>query len=271
MNPSTTSNEDSVSAIDPLDRNHGPGDNGGDVEPDRIMWRTSPIDRRGVAIAAATFVLATAALIGVGSVIVEWWEASRFGEWDSDLIRRLEDGRSGGTTTFAEYVSQSGDTLTKILLGVALLPVMLWLFRRWHEWSLIVGGLVLEVCIFGVSSMVVGRERPPVEQLDGAPTNSFPSGHIAAATVFYLGLAVVVFMRTERRGPRIVAAVIGIAVPLAMAWSRMYLGMHYITDAIAGIGLGVLVLIVMYRVVHRTLPDHESPAAHDRAAVRASA
>jgi membrane-associated phospholipid phosphatase len=236
------------------------------VEPDRIMWRSSPIDRGGFGIALLTFVIATACSIGIGFAIVEWWDGSSLGEWDADINRRLEAGRTSGATTVAEYVSQSSDTITKILLGVILIPVMLWLFRRWHEWTLIIGGLVLEVCIFGLSSMIVGRERPPVEQLDGAPTDSFPSGHIAAATVFYAGLAVVIFMRTERRGPRIIAAIIGVGMPVAVAWARMYLGMHYITDAIAGVALGVVTLAVMYRIVHRTLPDHESPAAHDRAA-----
>jgi membrane-associated phospholipid phosphatase len=242
-----------------------PGEGPDLVEPDRIMWKSSPIDRRGFGIALLTFVLATACTIGIGLAIVEWWDGSGPGEWDADINRRLEAGRTDARTTFAEYVSQSSDTLTKILLGLALIPVTLWLFRRWHEWTIIVGGLILEVCIFGLSSMVVGRERPPVEQLDGAPTDSFPSGHIAAATVFYAGLALVIFMRTERRGPRIVAAIIGVAMPLGIAWARMYLGMHYLTDAIAGVAIGVLVLAVMHRIVHRTLPERESPAAHDRA------
>ena len=239
------------------------------VEPDRIKWKSSPIDRHGFGIAVLTFVIATACSIGAGFAIVEWWDGSRLGEWDADINRRLEAGRTSGTTTVAEYVSQSSDTLTKILLGVALIPVTLWLFRRWHEWTIIVGGLILEVCIFGLSSVIVGRERPPVEQLDGAPTDSFPSGHIAAATVFYAGLAVVIFMRTERRGPRTIAVIIGVGVPVAMTWARMYLGMHYLTDAIAGVVIGVVVLAVMHRIVHRTLPEWESPAVHDRAAAKA--
>ena len=70
-------------------------------------------------------------------------------------------------------------------------------------------------------------------------------------------------------GPRVVAAIIGVGMPLGVAWSRMYLGMHYITDAIAGVVLGVVVLTVMFRIVHRTLPEYESPAAHDRAAAAA--
>lgn len=229
-----------------------------------IRWRQSPIDRRGLVEIATTFVLGTAVLTAVGLAIVEWWDTSAAGRAEADVNRWLEDARTPGRTTFFEYASQSSDTLTKILFGVVLLPVFLWLFRRWHEYALVFGGLVVEVCVFGLSSELVARDRPPVEQLDGAPTNSFPSGHIAAATVFFGGLAVVVFMQTSRRGPRILAAVVGVVTPVGVAIARLYLGMHYVSDAVAGIGLGIVVLVVMYRVVHRTLPPAESPELHDR-------
>lgn len=236
--------------------------------PDRrpeIDWRTSPIDRTGWWMMLATFVSAAAVLTVAGLAIVQWWDGSAVGRRDADLIRWFEDQRTPSLTRTAELVSLASDTLTKVIIGVALIPVCLWLFRRWHEYALIVGGLVVEVCAFGLSSQLVGRDRPPVEQLDGAPTNSFPSGHIAAATVFYVGLALVIGMRTTRLGPRIVAAVIAVVMPLGMVASRLYLGMHYLSDAVAGMALGGVVLAVMWRVVHRTLPLEESPAFHDRA------
>lgn len=228
-----------------------------------IDWRTSPIDRTGWLLMVMTFVSTASVLTAVGLAVVEWWDGSRLGRRDADLIRWIEDRRSASLTSVAELVSLASDTLTKVLLGVVLIPVCLWLFRRWHEYALIVGGLIVEVSAFGLSSKLVGRERPPVEQLDGAPTNSFPSGHIAAATVFYVGLALVIFMRTRRRGPRAVAVVIAVVMPLGMVLSRLYLGMHYLSDAVAGVALGAVVLAVMWRVVHRTLPLEESPQLHD--------
>lgn len=229
-----------------------------------IAWKQSPIDRHGLLVMIATFVLATATSTAVGWMVVEWWEPSAAGRADERINLWLEDARTGDWNTVAERTSMLSDTLTKVLLGVALLPVFLWLFRRWHEYALVFGGLLLEVSIFGVSTMLVGRERPPVERLDGAPTNSWPSGHIAAATVFYVGLAVVIFMRTRRAGPRVVGVVIGVAATVGVAVSRLYLGMHYLTDAVAGVVIGLVTLAVMYHVVHRTLPTDESPHLHDR-------
>ena len=240
------------------------------VEPRSIAWRTSPLDRHGLLVMFLTFVGMTGALTLIGLAVVQWWDGSSTGEVDADINRWLEDARTGRVTTIAEYVSQSSDTITKILLGLVLAPVMLWLFRRWHEYAVIFGALVLEVCVFGLSSSLVGRDRPPVEQLDGAPTDSFPSGHIAAATVFFVGLAVVIFMRTTRRGPRAIAVAIGVVMPLGIAWSRLYLGMHYVTDAIAGVVLGLVSLGVTRWAVLRTLPADESPARHDIVAASGS-
>lgn len=243
-------------------------DQGHDTDNDTnpgIDWRTSPIDRSGWLLMLGTFLSTAAILTVTGLAILEWWDGSAAGDADADLIRWFEDQRSESLTSAAELVSLASDTLTKVILGVVLIPVCLWLFRRWHEYALIVGGLLVEVSAFGLSSQLVGRERPPVEQLDGAPTNSFPSGHIAAATVFYVGLALVIFMRTQRRGPRAVAVVIAVVMPIGMTLSRLYLGMHYLSDAVAGMVLGVVVLAVMWRVVHRTLPADESPRLHDRA------
>ena len=240
------------------------------VEPTEIRWKTSPIDKHGAGLMLGTFVVMTAILTAVGFAIVEWWDGSAAGEADADLNRWFEERRTPAWNDAAEIVSNSGDSIAKILAGVLFIPLFLWLFRRWHEYALIVGGLVVEVCIFGLSSTLVGRERPPVEQLDGAPTDSFPSGHLAAAVVFYGGIALVFFMRTRRPGLRAVGVVFAAVGIVTAGLARLYQGMHYITDEIASLVLSTVVLAVMWKVVHRTLPPEESPEAHDRAAVRAS-
>ena len=150
------------------------------------------------------------------------------------------------------------NTETKIALGLTLLPLMLWMFRRWHEWTFIVGGLILEVAVFGTTAKVIARDRPPVEQLDGAPTNSWPSGHIAAAVVFYGGLAIVIwcnprFNRVSRTG----AVCIAIVAPAIVIISRLYLGMHYLTDALGGVVLGLTALAIVW---HLLLKPDESQA-----------
>ena len=143
------------------------------------------------------------------------------------------------------YTSMLSATLTMIVLSAALLPVLLLTFHSWREWTQIVVGLLLESAIFITAATLVGRDRPDVERLDAAPTNSFPSGHIAAATVFYLGLALVVGDHVASRALRTCAIALAATAVLVVIHSRLYRGMHYPTDALAGVTLGIAVLIVV--------------------------
>jgi len=243
-------------ANDDQDRDRQPG------------WKVAPLDKRGVAAIVATYVVMTGVLTLIGLAIVEWGESSRLGEADADVNRWLERRRTDRWTELAEIGSLLSDTLTKILLGIVLLPVCLWLFRRWHDWTLLFAGLLLEVSIFGTTATLVGRDRPPVEQLDGAPTDSFPSGHIAAAIVFYVGLAMVIFWQTRNVAARTIAVVIAVSAPSAVALSRLYLGMHYPSDALAGAALAVVSLAVVRWALMRTIHRAEPDAVHAPTAAR---
>lgn len=218
------------------------------ITPD-IAWTTPPVGGTDLGRIAAAWLMLVVGLTLAGAAVVAWWESSRFGVADADVNRWFERRRTETWTSVAEFASAFSDTRTVVVVGVVTLPLFLWLLRRWNDYAFVFGGLVLEVTSFVVVSMLVGRDRPPVEQLDGAPTNSFPSGHIAASVVLYSGLMLVVYAQTRRRGPRVAATVIGVGVPAAVIASRLYLGMHYPTDAIAGVALGVVVLVVMWHVV----------------------
>ena len=224
-------------------------------------WRVAPLDRRGVATILVAYVVMTAVLTAVGFALVEWWDEHAVGEWDGDVNQWFEDGRTDTWTSLSRWGSGLSDTLTKIVLCALLLPLFLWLFRRWHDWTLLVAGLLLEVTTFVTSATLVGRDRPPVEQLDSAPTNSFPSGHIAASVVFYAGLAIVVWWHTRNTLVRAVFAVIAVVAPATVIVSRLYRGMHYPTDAIAGVALGVASLLVVRAAVLRTISHAPTPDA----------
>ena len=70
-------------------------------------------------------------------------------------------------------------------------------------------------------------------------------------------------MRTRRRWVRVVGVSIAVLGIGATTLARLYQGMHYLTDAVAGMVLGAAVLAVMWHVIHRTLPADESPELHD--------
>ncbi|UZN01751.1 phosphatase PAP2 family protein [Cellulomonas sp. S1-8] len=143
---------------------------------------------------------------------------------------------------------------TEFLIGACVLAIALtwWRTRQW--WYAIVPGLAVAVqaVIFLSSSLVVGRERPDVDQLDHAPpTSSYPSGHTGAAAAFYLTLAMQA-QRIERPVLRWLVTVLCVLVPVAVGVARAYRGMHSPTDVIVGFLNGATCAVLSWNYLRRT-------------------
>jgi undecaprenyl-diphosphatase len=127
----------------------------------------------------------------------------------------------------------------------AVIGLVLALERSWRRLTLVVvavgGGLALNVLM----KLAFHRARPVFDDpLLTLATYSFPSGHVAGSTIFY-GLGVVlVFAETSRPLWRALALV-GAALMIALvAFSRMYLGVHYLSDVSAAFAEGVAWLAI---------------------------
>jgi undecaprenyl-diphosphatase len=83
----------------------------------------------------------------------------------------------------------------------------------------------------------VGRLRP--EFVPHPSADSFPSGHTLAAAILGAGLVVVYLPVCRRAWQRAALFAGGVAWPLLIGLSRIYLGRHYLTDVLGGLLLGV--------------------------------
>ena len=162
------------------------------------------------------------------------------------------------------------ETTTKVVVTAVLAVVFLWLWRRWFEPVFLVVSLVIEAAAFIVVTTVVGRDRPDVPRLDSSPVgSSFPSGHVAAAAA-YAAIAVVVFWHTRKRWARILVVLVAVLVPVIVALSRMYRGMHFLSDTIAGAVLGCAAVALTAVVLARSpegvvIVDPKAEAGHPTA------
>jgi undecaprenyl-diphosphatase len=148
-------------------------------------------------------------------------------------------------------------TLTVIAVTAGLALALRWWRGRWHESLVLITVMVGEIVLFLAASATTHQDRPPVPRLDRAPpTSSYPSGHTAAAVALYGCLAVLVVWIFGRRPAARLAATVLALIPLFVAFSRVYRGMHYPSDVIAGALLGGLWLLLVIRTL---LPRRPRP------------
>jgi membrane-associated phospholipid phosphatase len=196
---------------------------------------------------ACAIVLAVA-LVGVGWVLAKVVHDDGIGRADSGLSRWVAGERNHDLNDVTAVTSEVGGTLTVAALAVLAVAVAALVWRRWREPMLVAVAVAGEVGIFLLVTMLVDRERPPVRHLDEAPpTSSFPSGHTAATIVLWGALAVLANERARSALVRNLFLVLAFVVPLLVASSRMYRGMHFLTDVLGGMLLGGLWLLATVR------------------------
>jgi membrane-associated phospholipid phosphatase len=156
----------------------------------------------------------------------------------------------------ATYIGTTlAQTTTAIGVTVVVALFLRWHLGRWHESGIFVTIMAGELLIFLGVTATVHRSRPPVARLDIAPpTSSFPSGHTAAAMALYGGIAIMVLWVWGRRPATAIIAGVLFCVPVIVALSRLYRGMHYPTDVLGGALLGSFWLCL----VTTTLLRHEA-------------
>ena len=116
----------------------------------------------------------------------------------------------------------------------------------WRLAAVPVVATVLQQAIFLIAANIVDRPRPLVAQLDEAPpTASYPSGHVGASTTLYLTFALLA-LQIGAAWLRRLTVIVCVAVPLLVAFGRLYRGMHHLTDVGAAFLNGVTCALLTY-------------------------
>ncbi len=143
-----------------------------------------------------------------------------------------------------------------ILSLISIIAVTLLIMHRRRLQALIFGATVITAQVAAeVIKALVARPRPDlVTHHDLVYSASFPSGHSAMAPVVYLTLAAILAAGEPRREVRAVIFVSAVLLVIGVGVSRVYLGVHWPTDVLAGWALGAIIALAAMTALSRTAP-----------------
>ena len=186
---------------------------------------------------AASAVVAAGA-IGVGVLLGMVHQHAGFARWDARLAQFGADHASEWTTRVLLDVSfVFGSTPGVIMLGLAVGAIEM--IRRPSRavplfLAVALGGQLL---LSNSIKLIVERARPDILPLSAAAGTSFPSGHTTAAAASMATFALLLGRGRSRRTKVVLAAIAG-GLAASVACSRVFLGVHWFTDVLAGLALG---------------------------------
>lgn len=204
-----------------------------------------------VLVAALLIVLAIWAFIAIADAVKEG-HTQRFDDW---AIRALRKPNDPSETIGPSWMQEAARDVTA-LGGVVVLTLVtcavagyLWLRERYHALWLVlvatVGGQLLSTAL----KHVFHRPRPElVAHLSRVYTTSFPSGHSMLSAVVYLTLGTLLASFVDERRLKFYFVSVAMFLTLIVGISRVFMGVHYPTDVLAGWSAGLAWALVCWLV-----------------------
>jgi undecaprenyl-diphosphatase len=172
---------------------------------------------------------------------------------DHAVLAWMVQHRHPGLTSLAIAVTNGGSPVGVAVIAVVAAAVSWWRVGSARPAILILTTLGVAGAISTLTKMIVGAHRPArAVQLVIETDPSFPSGHVTGTLALLATLAAVI---GHHNGRAVSAAVIALAAAatVAIALTRLYLGVHWVTDIVGGLLLGAAAVVGAYVAYRRMM------------------
>lgn len=218
----------------------------------QIVWlqaRLSPTGYQGLRLTLGVLMMVGGAWL-FGGVAEDVIDRDPLTQVDVVLAQWLQDHAAAPLTAVALAITHAHDWAPVLVATLMLCGFFAW--KRQREWLLVTlltvpGGMLLN---WGIK-LAFRRPRPTVsDYVHALQSWSFPSGHTVAATLFW-GLVAVYLVSVARNWTQRVTVVwLALACIVMVAFSRVYLGVHFLSDVLAAMGVGGFWLALCTTTVH---------------------
>ena len=214
------------------------------VVPAKIRGYVSALDVEALILlgAAMVSVIAAFGFIALAGLVMDG-DTQKLDETIVQWFRRADDpSRPRGPAWLLEAIIDitALGSFVVVLLLVLAVSGFLWIHRQKRLIALMMiataGGFLMNTFM----KMLFDRPRPSVvPHLREVVTASFPSGHATIAAVVYLTAGILLFEVVKGRRARLYCLGVAMTLTGLVGFSRVYLGVHYPSDVLAGWATGI--------------------------------
>ena len=167
--------------------------------------------------------------------------------FDDFIYEMIYQFRNDFWDTFFITITKLGNTISVIVITLILLC-----FLAREDKILLVGSLLVTTLVNQGIKYLIQRPRPPLERrLVSQGGFSFPSGHTMGALCLYGILLYFVALKVKRKSVRYPLMIFLIFMAISIGISRIYVGVHYPSDVLAGYLLEIPILILVISFLRR--------------------
>ena len=187
---------------------------------------------------------------------------------DSPVAHWLAGHRVAWLTSVMRAATELGSLRVIVPLVAATALLLVIRTHRADAAALLVIAAAGASLLVALVKLLIGRARPEIGGLLVlVDSSSFPSGHSAQAVATYGALAYLAGRAVSRWGQRVAAWTVATLIAVLVGFSRLYLGVHWLSDVLGGYTLGAawLAIVITASATYRRLREQEpSPAGRQR-------
>ncbi|MGO1922951.1 MAG: phosphatase PAP2 family protein [Jeotgalicoccus sp.] len=183
--------------------------------------------------------------------VIAIFHESRLGRWiDREVYEFIYASESFITTALMLGFTQLGEVLSMIVMSLILISILMLYKLKIHTLFILISMIASSILI-PVLKNSFDRERPSMLRLVEISGFSFPSGHAVGSTIFFGSLGAII-KNTDLNNKALLMTVCATFI-LMISSSRVYLGVHYPTDVLAGVVIGLAVVVGTSALLHKKL------------------
>lgn len=154
-------------------------------------------------------------------------------------------------TVLMRTITKLSDTTFIIILAIIL--TFLFLFQRKNTKiaKLIPCNLIAIAALNQILKLIFQRERPIGYRLIEMTGYSFPSGHAMVSMAFYGLLIYIIYRLVKNKKVRNTLIIINVLIIILIGISRVYLGVHYLSDVLTGYSISIIYLLLLIKLLNK--------------------